>query len=169
MIKFASSLIFAIPLLVLGPAASSATELKDLPKELAVSGVSTVASVQATGAQIYACSKNAKGALEWTFREPVASLFQDGKTVGRHFVGPTWEFSDSTYVVGKAAGKAPGKTAKDAPWLKLAVAEPAKGGLVAGATAILRIDTRGGAFEGACAQEGELHAEPYAATYVFVK
>ncbi len=96
MIKFASSLIFAIPLLVLGPAASSATELKDLPKELAVSGVSTVASVQATGAQIYACSKNAKGALEWTFREPVASLFQDGKTVGRHFVGPTWEFSDST-------------------------------------------------------------------------
>jgi hypothetical protein len=24
-------------------------------------------------------------------------------------------------------------------------------------------------FEGTCASEGELHAEPYAATYVFVK
>ncbi len=167
--KFGSSLIFTIALFVLVPGAAFATELKDLPKEIAVPGASVVASVQAMGAQIYACSKNAKGSLEWAFREPVASLFQDGKTVGRHFVGPTWEFSDSTHVVGKGAGKAPGKTVRDVPLLKLVVAEPAKAGPVAGATTILRIDTRGGAFEGACAQEGELHAEPYAATYVFVK
>ena len=169
MSKFVSFLIFRIALFVLVPAAAFATELKDLPKEIAVPGASVVASVQATGAQIYACSKNAKGSLEWTFREPVASLFQDGKTIGRHFFGPTWEFSDSTYVVGKATGKAPGKTVRDVPLLKLVVAEPAKAGPAAGATAILRIDTRGGAFEGACAQEGELHAEPYAAIYVFVK
>jgi len=169
MSKFVSFLIFRIALFVLVPAAAFATELKDLPKEIAVPGASVVASLQATGAQIYACSKNAKGSLEWTFREPVASLFQDGKTIGRHFFGPTWEFSDSTYVVGKATGKAPGKTVRDVPLLKLVVAEPAKAGPAAGATAILRIDTRGGAFEGACAQEGELHAEPYAAIYVFVK
>ena len=77
-----------------GVAAAGALELKDLPKEIAVPNVSTIATVQATGAQIYACSKNAKGALEWTFREPIAALFQDNKSVGHHFVGPTWEFSE---------------------------------------------------------------------------
>ena len=169
MIRLISSSTIASASLFLGAAAAGALELNDLPKEIAVPNVSTVATVQATGAQIYACSKNAKGALEWTFREPVASLLLDGKTVGRHFVGPTWEFSDSTRVVGKAAGKTPGKTAKDVPWLKVAITEPAKSGPAAGATTILRIETKGGAFEGACAQEGELHAEPYAATYVFVK
>jgi hypothetical protein len=53
--------------------------------------------------------------------------------------------------------------------MKLSVKEPAKSGLVAGATSVLRIDTKGGVFEGACDREGELHSEPYAATYVFVK
>jgi hypothetical protein len=144
-------------------------ELNDLPKEIAVPGASAVATFEAAGAQIYACSKNAKGALEWTFREPIASLLQDGKTVGRHFAGPTWEFADATRVAAKPSAKAPGKTAKDVPWLKLAIVETAKSGPAAGAAQILRINTKGGAFEGACAQEGELHAEPYAATYVFVK
>ena len=168
MIRLISSSTLASALVFVS-AAAGALELKDLPKEIAVPNVSTIATVQATDAQIYACSKNAKGALEWTFREPIAALFQDNKSVGHHFVGPTWEFSDSTRVVGKAAGKTPGKTAKDVPWLKVAITEPAKSGPAAGATTILRIETKGGAFEGACAQEGELHAEPYAATYVFVK
>jgi hypothetical protein len=149
--------------------AAHAEGLANLPDPIAVKGGAAVATLQATGAQIYACSKNAKGALEWTFREPVAALFQDGKTVGRHFVGPTWEFADGTHVAGKLASKTPGKTAKDVPWLKLSVAEPAKSGLAAGATSILRIDTKGGGFEGACSVEGELHSEPYVATYVFVK
>jgi hypothetical protein len=148
---------------------AAAVELSDLPKEIAAPGAHQIASFEAIGAQIYTCSKNAKGTLEWTFREPIASLMQDGKTAGRHFAGPTWEFADSTHVAGKAAGKAPGKTAKDIPWLKLAIAEPASSGPAGGATTVLRINTRGGAFDGICTQEGELRAEPYAATYVFVK
>src|SRR5271166_6294744 len=67
--------------------------LADLPDAIAVKDGGAVATLQAAGAQIYTCSRNAKGALEWTFREPVAALLQDGKTVGRHFVGPTWEFA----------------------------------------------------------------------------
>lgn len=113
--------------------------------------------------------KNAAGGLNSTFREPVAALLEEGKTVGRHFVGPTWEFVDGSRVEGEVVTKAPGKTAKDIPWLKLSVKESPKSGLVAGATSILRIDTKGGVFEGACDNEGELHSEPYAATYVFVK
>ncbi len=61
------------------------------------------------------------GKLVWTFREPIASLFLDGKTVGRHYAGPNWEYMDGSAVVAKAAGNAPGATPKDIPWLKLAV------------------------------------------------
>jgi hypothetical protein len=141
----------------------------NLPATIAVDGGVPVAKLQAAGAQIYVCAKNAGGALNWMFRGPVAALLKEGKTVGRHFVGPTWEFVDGSRVVGEVAGKAPGETAKDIPWLKLSVKEPPASGLVAGATSILRIDTKGGVFGGACDNEGELHSEPYAATYVFVR
>ncbi len=143
--------------------------LENLPAAIAVKGGVPVAQVQAAGAQIYVCTKNSAGALNWKFREPVASLLEEGKTVGRHFVGPTWEFVDGSRVVGELVSEAPGTTAKDIPWLKLSVKETPKSGLVAGATSILRIDTKGGVFEGACDSEGELHSEPYAATYIFVK
>jgi hypothetical protein len=143
--------------------------VENLPSAIAVEAGVPLAKLQAAGAQIYVCAKNAGGGLNWAFREPVAALLAEGKTVGRHFVGPTWEFVDGSRVVGEMAGKAPGKTAKDIPWLKLSVKEPPRSGLVAGATSILRIDTKGGVFEKACDTEGELHSEPYAATYVFVK
>jgi Protein of unknown function (DUF3455) len=136
---------------------------------IAVNSGVPIAKLEAAGAQIYVCTKNAAGALNWTFREPVASLLEEGKTVGRHFVGPTWEFADGSRVQGEVVSKAPGTTAKDIAWLKLSVKEPPKSGLVEGATSVLRIDTKGGAFEGACDSEGELHSEPYTATYIFVK
>ena len=148
---------------------AQAEGVQNLPATIAVKAGVPVAQLQAAGAQIYVCAKNAAGALNWTFREPVATLLEDGMTVGRHFVGPTWEFVDGSRVVGDVVSKAPGTTAKDIGWLKLSVKEPPKSGLVAGATSVLRIDTKGGVFEGACDSEGELHSEPYTATYVFVK
>ncbi len=150
-------------------AAARAEGLKNLPATIAVKGGVPVARLQAAGAQIYVCAKNTAGALNWRFREPVATLLEEGKTVGRHFVGPTWEFDDGSRVQGELMSKAPGATAKDIPWLKLSVKDPPNSGLVAGATSVLRIDTKGGVFGGACDSEGELHSEPYAATYVFVK
>src|SRR5271170_812452 len=128
--------------------------VENLPATVAVEAGVRVANLQAVGAQIYVCAKNAAGGLNWTFREPVAALLEEGKTVGRHFVGPTWEFVDGSRVVGELVSKAPGTTAEDISWLKLSVKEPPKSGLVAGATSILRIDTKGGVFEGACDNEG---------------
>jgi hypothetical protein len=162
-------LVFVLALIAPFAAAAQAEGVDNLPATIAVKAGVPVAQLQAAGAQIYICAKNAAGALNWTFREPVASLLEEGKTVGRHFVGPTWEFADGSRVQGEVVGKAPGASAKDIPWLKVSVKEPPKSGLAAGATAVLRIDTKGGVFEGTCASEGELHAEPYAATYVFVK
>jgi hypothetical protein len=162
------------PILVLGligalASAAQAEGIGNLPAAIAVEGSVPVARLQGAGAQIYVCTKNAAGAWNWTFREPIATLLEDGMTVGRHFVGPTWEFVDGSRVVGDVVSKAPGTTAKDIAWLKLSVKEPPKSGLVAGPTSVLRIDTKGGVFEGACGSEGELHSEPYTATYIFVK
>jgi Protein of unknown function (DUF3455) len=162
-------LLFSLALMGPLAAAAQAEGVENLPASIAIKAGVPVAQLRAAGAQIYVCAKNAAGALNWTFREPVASLLDEGKTVGRHFVGPTWEFVDGSRVVGEVVSKAPGATAKDIAWLKLSAKEPPKSGLVAGATSILRIDTKGGVFEGACDSEGELHSEPYTATYVFVK
>jgi hypothetical protein len=162
-------LVFVLALIGSLAAEARAEGVENLPATLTVKTGVPVAQLQAAGAQIYVCAKNAAGGLDWTFREPIAALLEEGKTVGRHFVGPTWEFVDGSRVVGEVVSKAPGKTAKDVPWLKLSVKDPPKSGLVAGATSILRIDTKGGVFEGACDSEGELPSEPYAATYIFVR
>jgi hypothetical protein len=146
---------------------TSAEGLERLPEPISVNGGTEIARVEGVGAQIYACSKNAKGGLEWTFREPIATLVDKGKTVGRHFAGPIWEFADGSHVAGKLAAKFPGQSKRDIPWLKLSVVQQATTGPAAGATWILRLDTKGGAFEGSCLIEGDLHAEPYAAIYVF--
>jgi hypothetical protein len=164
-----SRLTFVLGLIGSLASAAQAEDVRNLPDTIAVKVGAPVAQLQAAGAQIYVCTKNAAGALNWTFREPVASLLEEGKTVGRHFVGPTWEFVDGSRVAGEVVSKAAGTTAKDIAWLKLSVKEPPKSGLVAGATFVLRIDTKGGVFEGACDSEGELHSEPYTATYIFVK
>ena len=150
-------------------AIARAEDLSRLPEPVAVKGATPIMTLKGTGAQIYICTRGAQGMLDWSFREPVAALFKDGKTIGRHFVGPTWEFADGTRVTAKPEGKTPGANAADVPWLKLSIIDPANSGPATGATTILRIDTKGGAFAGECSEEGELHAEPYTATYVFLK
>ena len=57
-----------------------------------------VATLQATGAQIYECRADASGEPVWQFREPIATLIADGATVGRHYAGPTWELTDGNAV-----------------------------------------------------------------------
>ena len=79
--------------------------------------------------------------LTWTFREPIASLMLDGRTVGRHYAGPTWEHVDGSSVQAKVVGNAPGATANDIPWLKLEVVERRGTGALAGADIIQRINT----------------------------
>ena len=124
--------------------------------------------VHASGAQIYECKADAGGRMTWQFREPIASLFHDGKTVGRHYAGPTWEIGDSV-VVAKASGRSPGTSRKDIPWLKLVVTEPIDEGRLIDVTTVQRINTVGGVLEGGCEKSGDFHPEPYAADYVFLR
>jgi hypothetical protein len=63
----------------------------EVPEAIAAKGESVALQVHAEGAQVYECKADAGGKLAWQFREPIASLFKDGKTVGRHYAGPNWE------------------------------------------------------------------------------
>jgi hypothetical protein len=140
-----------------------------LPDAIAAPGETVVLSVHAEGAQVYECKAGTDGKLAWAFREPIAALLADGKTIGRHYAGPNWEHSDGSAVVGKVAASVPGTTANDIPWLKLDVVSRRGNGVLTGVTTVLRINTKGGKPEGACDNAGAFSSVSYAADYVFLR
>ena len=140
-----------------------------VPAAIATPGENAVVTLHAEGAQVYECKPGPDGKLAWAFREPIATLLLDGKSVGRHFAGPSWEHVDGSAVVGKAAGNAPGTTPKDIPWLKLEVVASRGSGALSGVTTVQRINTAGGRHDGACEKAGAFFSAPYAADYVFLR
>jgi hypothetical protein len=140
-----------------------------LPDAIAAPGEAILVTLHAVGAQIYDGEADASGKLGWKFREPVATLIADGKTVGRHYVGPSWALDDGGALVGKVVGAAPGATPADVAWLKLAVVSRIGAGLFGGATTVQRINTKGGVATGVCDAAGSFLAVPYEAIYVFLK
>ena len=147
----------------------SASAQTPLPDAIAAPGETVVLTVHAEGAQVYECKAGADGKLTWVFREPIATLLVDGKTIGRHFAGPNWEHIDGSIVTAKAAGNAPGATADDIPWLKLQVTASRGNGVLSGVTTVQRINTKGGKFDGPCDKPGTFKSAPYSADYVFLK
>ena len=107
------------------------------------------------------------GRLVWRFREPIATLLLDGKTIGRHYAGPSWELADGSAVAGKVAGRAPGATPNDIPLLKLEVTSQRGTGRLTGVSTIQRLNTRGGVADGPCAPAGAFLSVPYSADYAF--
>ena len=140
-----------------------------LPEAIAAPGEAIVLTVHAEGAQVYECKAGADGKLAWAFREPIATLMADGKTIGRHYAGPNWELGDGSAVAGKAAGNAPGATANDIPWLNLEVVSRRGNGILSPVTTVQRINTQGGKLDGACDKAGATRRAPYAADYVFLR
>src|ERR1700686_1345920 len=112
-----------------------------LPDAIAAPGESVVLAVHAEGAQVYDCKAGAEGKLAWAFREPIATLMADGKTVGRHYAGPNWESADGSAV----------------------------GGILTPVTTVQRINTQGGKLDGACDKAGATRSAPYSADYVFLR
>jgi hypothetical protein len=137
--------------------------MAQVPAAVAAPGETTVATFQGEGAQIYQCKAT------WVFREPIATLILDDKTVGRHYAGPTWEDANGSAVTGKAIGNAPGATPNDIPWLKLAVVNHRGGGTLADVSTVQRLDTHGGTLQGTCNHAGDFASVPYSATYVFLR
>jgi hypothetical protein len=141
----------------------------ELPAAISAPGETLVASVHAVGSQVYECKADpAAGTLTWQFREPIATLFMSGKTVGRHYAGPNWELTDGSAVQGKVAGRAPAASESDIPLLKLDVASRRGEGRLSDVTTIQRINTRGGVAEGSCKEAGAFLSVPYTADYTFL-
>jgi hypothetical protein len=140
-----------------------------LPDAIAAPGETVVLSVHAEGAQVYECKPVTDGKLAWSFREPIATLISDGKTVGRHYAGPNWENADGSAVTGRVTGNAPGATSADIAWLKLEVISHRGNGVLSGATTVQRINTTGGQLGGPCDKAGLLKSAPYSADYVFLR
>ena len=93
----------------------------------------------------------------------------DGKTVGRHFAGPSWELTDGSLVTGKVSGSAPGATVADIPHLRLEVASQRGAEQLSRVTTIHRLNTKGGLVQGSCDKAGAFLNAPYSADYLFYK
>jgi hypothetical protein len=134
-----------------------------------------IATLHAEGAQIYECRPDSGGsagqahALAWQFREPIATLMVDGKTIGRHYAGPNWDYVDGSGVKGKVVASAPGATANDIAQLQLDVVEHRGAGILAKATIVQRLNTRGGVLQEPCESAGSYRSIPYSADYVFLR
>jgi Protein of unknown function (DUF3455) len=158
----------ALALLLSGSLTGASAETP-FPGAIAAPGETVVLSTHAQGSQVYVCKSNADGELVWTFSEPLAALTVDGRVVGRHYAGPTWEHIDGSAVVGKVAASAPGAAAGDIAWLKLEVVSHRGNGVLTDVTTVQRIHTLGGKLEGVCEKAGNSLSMPYAADYVFLR
>lgn len=141
----------------------------DIPDVIAAPGEILVATIHAEGSQVYECKANASGTLVWQFREPVATLIENGKTVGRHYAGPHWELADGSIVAAKVVTRANGATSSDIPLLKLEVTKRSGNSSFADVTTIQRINTKGGFAEGSCTTPGAFLSVPYSADYTFLR
>jgi hypothetical protein len=155
-------------------AVGAKTAPAEMPAAIVAPDATPIVTFHAEGAQIYECKAaddgKPAGTLNWVFREPIATLMLDGKTVGRHYAGPVWEHVDGSSVRGKTVANAPGATANDIPWLKLEVIGRHGGtGALANADFVQRINTSGGVLRGPCEQAGALRSAPYSADYVFLR
>jgi len=149
---------------VIAPSAAA-----EVPETIATRGETLMVTAHATGAQVYECKTNSDGKLAWQFREPIASLMSNGKTVGRHFAGPVWEIADGSAVSAKVSAQAPGATANDIQLLRLDVAVWHGSGLLSGVTTVQRLNTHGGRVDAACDASGTFLSVPYSADYAFYK
>jgi hypothetical protein len=135
-------------------------------------GEDLVLMARATGFQIYVCRPGADGKPAWTLKAPDAELFDEqGKLIGRHFGGPTWQLNDGSQVTGKMAAKVDAPDPTAIPWLLVTVTGHSVNGKLSGVTFIQRVNTVGGlapAAQECTAQSGEVESKSsYSAAYYF--
>ena len=149
--------------------ATATCQAQPVPEAVAAPGEQAIMTVHAEGAQVYECKVDQAGRLTWQFREPIATLIQDGRTVGRHYAGPHWEFENGDVVAARVTGRAQSDSTQDIPLLRLEVTTRRGSGPTAATTTVQRLATRGGALEGPCEQTGAFRSIAYSAQYVFLR
>src|SRR5262249_51394351 len=124
------------------------TSTVKVPDKLKPSANESVAMiVPAKGVQIYECraKKDQVGGFEWAFVAPEADLFDArGSKIGRHYVGPHWESTDGSKILGTLKERADAPVADAIPWLLLAAKSVGPDGSFSKVTSIQRVNTVGG-------------------------
>jgi FtsP/CotA-like multicopper oxidase with cupredoxin domain len=156
----------------LSEAALAGPDAPEAPAEIAVGdGHKVFLVAHATGVQIYSCNGTA-----WVLVAPRANLYgANGKLLGTHYGGPTWEARDGSKVVGRLDSRVTVDPTA-IPWLRLVAASASagpEGGRLEGTTFIQRTATVGGLAPaaGACtaATAGTVQEVDYTANYHFWK
>jgi hypothetical protein len=145
-----------------------------VPDTLKVSpGEALSFAANAKGVQIYQCraKTNDATAYEWVLKAPEADLFDgQGKRIGRHYGGPTWEAIDGSKVVGQVKGREPSTDANAIPWLLLVATKHEGNGVFSRVNSIQRLETVGGKPPAGGCDQSSLGNEvrvPYTAVYYF--
>jgi hypothetical protein len=127
----------------------------------------------AQGVQIYTCqaAPNDAARFGWVFKAPEAVLAdRGGKTLGKHYAGPTWESNDGSKVAGQVQASDPGPDANAIPWLLLSAKSNSGMGVFARTQSIQRVQTVAGKAPVAgcsAADAGKEARVPYQAIYYF--
>jgi hypothetical protein len=161
--------------------AGAALALQKTAGNRAVTDLVLLFRLRGKGFQCYERSPNpaAAAGYQWKFRKPSALLFLNGKQVGTHGDGPTWELDqDHSRVRGRKVAERPSPDPYAIDWLQLEAKSEGPPGMLSPVTLIKRVDTVGGKpYPGfkdppAAASAGDSSGEPglsvyYEANYEF--
>jgi hypothetical protein len=157
-----------------GCVTSNIRPTSSVPETLKVPATEVLSlETQGVGVQIYEChaSKDNSERFEWVFKAPEADLFDsDGKKIGRHYSGPTWEANDGSKVVGELRALDNGPDPNAIPWLLLSAKSVSGNGVFSQTQSIQRMHTTGGKAPAEGCNRAEVGKEtrvPYTARYYF--
>jgi hypothetical protein len=142
------SLIFSLTSLGLcGIARANSNNDSPVPKKLQVPTEQRVLlKAVGRGSQIYVCDRLAdnQSQFKWTLKAPEAKLFDaQGKVLGKHYDGPTWEANDGSRVTADIEAKESAPNGS-IPWYLLKVESSQGDGMLANVKWIQRLHTTGG-------------------------
>jgi hypothetical protein len=156
-----------------GPRGAAPSGSAGLPAGIALPpGEEAALRLEARGTQNYECREKeggAPGEYEWALVAPEADLFDSsGRSVGKHYAGPTWESTDDgSKVMASLKARAPAPEADAIPWLMLTVTQATGEGVFSEVKSVQRTDTHGGQPPAGACPAGELLKVPYTAVYWF--
>jgi hypothetical protein len=134
-----------------------------------------VVKAHGEGVQIYECKSSGEAASpwQWLLKAPEADLIDDqGKKIGKHYGGPTWEANDGSRVTGEVQQHLASTGPAAIPWLLLKAKSNQGTGIFQDVSYIQRLDTEGGkAPAGGCDAEhaGTQARVRYGAEYYFYR
>jgi hypothetical protein len=129
----------------------------------------------ATGVQIYECTSkpDEPSTYGWVFRAPDAALVdRSGRSLGKHYAGPTWKSNDGSSVTGEVKARDPGPNPSAIPWLLLSSKATAGAGVFSATKSIQRVQTVGGVAPSepcSAMNSKQVVRVPYTATYYFYR